>query len=83
MREAIIEAGRPDLIGRCDGLIPANPPTEAIEARWKPTDTAATATYSRTVSDPAKGKWGAGPARSTGYRPGRKTQVRRQGKKGP
>jgi hypothetical protein len=32
VREAIIQAGRGDLIGGCDGLIPENPPKEAIEA---------------------------------------------------
>ncbi len=36
VREALIEAGRGDLIGGCEGLIPANPPKEAIEARrWQ------------------------------------------------
>src|SRR5262249_21469717 len=34
VREALLEAGRGDLIGSgCDCLIPAQPPTEAIEAR--------------------------------------------------
>ena len=34
VREALIEAGRTDLIGSgCDCLIPAQPPKEAIEAR--------------------------------------------------
>ena len=33
VREALIQAGRSDLIGGCDGLIPAHPPKEAIEAR--------------------------------------------------
>lgn len=33
VREALIEAGRGDLIGGCEGLIPAQPPKEAIEAR--------------------------------------------------
>ena len=33
VRKALIEAGRPDLIGGCEGLILANPPKEAIEAR--------------------------------------------------
>ncbi len=35
VREALIEAGRGDLIGGCDGLIPANPPKEALEKRRK------------------------------------------------
>src|SRR3954471_9253507 len=33
VREALIRAGRADLIGGCEALIPANPPKEAIEAR--------------------------------------------------
>src|SRR5947209_461585 len=34
VREALIQAGRGDLIGSgCDCLIPANPPKEALEAR--------------------------------------------------
>ena len=33
VREALIQAGRQDRIGGCEGLIPANPPEEAIEAR--------------------------------------------------
>ena len=35
VREALIDAGRGDLIGGCDGLIPANPPKEALEKRRK------------------------------------------------
>ena len=31
--EALIEAGQQDMIGGCEGLIPAQPPKEAIEAR--------------------------------------------------
>jgi hypothetical protein len=34
--EALLQAGRPDLIGSgCDCLIPAHPPREAIDARWQ------------------------------------------------
>lgn len=33
VREALIEAGRQDLIGGCDGLIPAQPPAEALAKR--------------------------------------------------
>jgi hypothetical protein len=34
VREALLQAGRQDLIGSgCDCLIPAQPPKEAIEAR--------------------------------------------------
>jgi hypothetical protein len=30
VRTVLIEAGRSDLIGGCEGLIPANPPREAL-----------------------------------------------------
>jgi hypothetical protein len=33
VREALIQAGRTDLIGGCEGLIAGQPPKEAIEAR--------------------------------------------------
>jgi hypothetical protein len=33
VRQALIEAGRADLIGGCDGLIPAQPPKEALARR--------------------------------------------------
>jgi hypothetical protein len=68
VREALIQAGRADLIGGCEGLIPANPPKEAIEARRREAD------HSHTVANPAKGE-------PTGYRPGWKSQQRRPGKK--
>ena len=42
VREALIQAGRQDLIGNgCDCLIPAQPPKEAIESRRKRANTAA------------------------------------------
>jgi len=83
VREALIEAGRQDLIGSgCDCLIPAQPPKEAIEARRK---RANDQDHYHTVANPAKGERpgerGAGPPKPTGYRPGRKSQTRRQGKK--
>ena len=83
MRKALIQAGRQDLIGNgCDCLIPAQPPKQAIEARrWRANDP----DQYHTVANPAKGEKagerGTGPVKSTGYRPGRKTQQRRQGKK--
>ncbi|MFY7951274.1 MAG: YgiQ family radical SAM protein, partial [Armatimonadaceae bacterium] len=83
VREALIQAKRTDLIGGCEGLIPANPPKEAIEARRKRAN--AGGDHYHTVANPAKGEApgerGAEPPK-TGYRPGRKTQQRRQGKKG-
>ena len=79
VREALIEAGRQDLIGSgCDCLIPANPPKEAIEARRK---RANDDDHYHTVANPAKGEKpgerGAGQPKPKGYRPGRKSQSRR------
>jgi hypothetical protein len=89
VREALIQAGRQDLIGGCEGLIPANPPKEAIEARRRQANRAVRGDedddHYHTVANPAKGEKpgerGAGPPKPTGYRPGRKSQHRRQGKK--
>ncbi|HYH67640.1 MAG TPA: YgiQ family radical SAM protein [Urbifossiella sp.] len=87
VREALIEAGRADLIGGCEGLIPAQPPKEAIEARRRQAARAVQGDddHYHTVANPAKGEKpgerGAGPPKSTGYRPGRKSQLRRQRKK--
>src|SRR5207302_810090 len=80
VREALIQAGRADLIGNgCDCLIPAHPPKEAIEARRR---RANDPDHYHTVANPAKGEEpgerGAEPAK--GYRPGRKSAGRRQGK---
>lgn len=85
VREALIEAGRQDLIGGCDGLIPANPPKEALEKRRREAQRAVEGDHYHTVANPTKGEQpgerGAGPPKPTGYRPGRKTQQRRSGKK--
>src|SRR5437870_7663708 len=83
VREALIQAGRQDLIGNgCDCLIPAQPPKEAIEARRRGANDP---DHYHSVANPAKGEEpgerGTGPVKPTGYRPGRKTQQRRQGKK--
>jgi uncharacterized radical SAM protein YgiQ len=64
VRQALIDAGRADLIGGCDGLIPANPPKEALEKRRK--DANAHSDHYHAV-----------PKENKGYRPGRKTQRRR------
>jgi uncharacterized radical SAM protein YgiQ len=81
VRDALAEAGRDDLIGGCDGLIPEHPPREAFESRKRAGDR----DHYHTVANPAKGEKpgerGAGPPKPTGYRPGRTTQQRRQGKK--
>jgi uncharacterized radical SAM protein YgiQ len=86
VRQALIEAKRTDLIGGgCDCLIPANPPKEALEKRQRDAQRAVEGDHYHTVANPTKGERpgerGAGPPKLTGYRPGRKTQQRRPGKK--
>ena len=83
VREALIEAGRSDLIGGCEGLIPANPPKEAIEARRREANQGVKGDHYHTVANPAKGEAAGerGARGAKGYRPGRKTQKRRSGKK--
>jgi uncharacterized radical SAM protein YgiQ len=83
VREALIQAGRQDLIGNgCDCLIPAQPPKEAIEARRRKANEVAEGDHYHTLANPAKGETpgerGAGPVKPTGYRPGRKTHRRRK-----
>ncbi|MCI0700271.1 MAG: DUF3362 domain-containing protein, partial [Planctomycetia bacterium] len=83
VREALIQAGRGDLIGGCEGLIPANPPKAAIEARRKQANAAARSDYTHSVANPVTGE---APGerqepplvKNTGYRPGRKSQTRRK-----
>lgn len=76
VREALIQAGRQDLIRNgCDCLIPAQPPKEAIEARRR---RANDPDHYHTVANPAKGeKTGERGLPNKGYRPGRKS-ARRQ-----
>jgi uncharacterized radical SAM protein YgiQ len=74
VREALIQAGRADLIGSgCDCLIPAEPSKEAIEARRRQANDP---DHYHTVANPAKGEKpgerGAEPRKRKGYRPGRK-----------
>jgi uncharacterized radical SAM protein YgiQ len=82
VREALIQAGRQDLIGNgCDCLIPAHPPKEAIEARRRWANEAARDDHYHSVANPAKGEpVGERRLPNPGYRPGRKT-ARRQHKK--
>jgi hypothetical protein len=78
-REALIQAGRQDLIGNgCDCLITANPPKEAIESRrrW-----ANDPDHYHTVANPAKGeKPGERGLPNKVYRPGRKMACRQNKK---
>jgi uncharacterized radical SAM protein YgiQ len=86
VREALIQAGRADLIGNgCDALIPAQPPKEALDARRRQANEAVDGDHYHTVANPAKGEEpgerGAEPRQQKGYRPGRKSAKRRQGKR--
>ena len=78
VREALIQAGRQDLIGSgCDCLIPAQPPKEAIEARRR---RANDADHYHSVANPAKGEKPGERGLNKGYRPGRKSATRRKKK---
>jgi uncharacterized radical SAM protein YgiQ len=72
VREALIQAGRADLIGGCEGLIPAQPPREALEARRKHSERAARGEYVHTIPNPEPRK-----RKPRGYRPGRRSAKRR------
>ena len=78
VREALIQAGRQDLIGGgCDCLIPAQPPREAIEARRRRTNEASRGDHYHSVANPAKGEpAGERGLPNQGYRPRRKTAHR-------
>jgi radical SAM superfamily enzyme YgiQ (UPF0313 family) len=80
VREALMQAGRSDLIGSgCDCLIPAQPPKDAIEARRR---RANNADHYHSVANPAKGeKAGERGLPNQGYRPGRNSAKRRHGKR--
>jgi len=73
VREALVKAGRQDLIGsECDCLIPAQPPKAALRARMeKANESLGDGKYVHQIPSPESSK---------GYRPGRKT-VRRQDKR--
>ena len=82
VREALIKAGRQDLIGSgCDCLIPAQPPKEALEKRRREANRAVEGDHYHTVANPAKGEQPGERGLNQGYRPGRKSQKRRQGKR--
>ena len=81
VREALVQAGRTDLIGTgCDCLIPAQPPKEAIKARSRRADQAGDHYHS--VANPFKGEpAGERGLPTKGYRPNRISAQRRPGKK--
>jgi radical SAM superfamily enzyme YgiQ (UPF0313 family) len=83
VRQALIEAGRQDLIGSgCDCLIPAQPPGEAIQARRRRANEVPRGDHYHAVANPAKGEpAGERGLPTKGYRPGRKSARRQQGKK--
>src|SRR5262249_23497150 len=84
VREALMQAGRQDLIGSgCDCLIPAHPPKEAIGARRRQANQAARGEevegdQYHTVANPARGEKPGERGLNKGYRPGRKSQKRRK-----
>ena len=79
VREALLKAGRGDLIGNgCDCLIPAHPPRQAIEARRRQANGTAEGDHYHSVANPAKGEpVGERGLPNQGYRPGRKTGAAR------
>jgi uncharacterized radical SAM protein YgiQ len=82
VREALLKAGRADLIGSgCDCLVPAHPPKAAIESRRRRANGAAEGDHYHAVANPAKGEpAGERGLPNRGYRPGRK-RARRQDRK--
>ena len=73
VREALLKAGRGDLIGNgCDCLIPAQPPKAAIEARRRRANEVAEGDHYHSMANPAKGEpAGERGLPNQGYRPGR------------
>jgi uncharacterized radical SAM protein YgiQ len=67
VRKALIEAGRTDLIGGCEGLISAHPPSEALNARRRKANEEVSGEYYHKVS----------VGKNRGYRPGRRSARRR------
>jgi len=76
VRDALAQAGRADLIGGCEGLIPAHPPKEAIEARRREAD------HYHTVANPAKGECPASAVRGRRKRATGRGGIRRSGGRG-
>jgi hypothetical protein len=83
VREALLKAGRKDLIGSgCDCLIPSQPPKVAIEARMRRANDVADGDHYHSIANPAKGEpIGERGLANQGYRPGRKSATRQPGKR--
>ena len=86
VRQALEQAGRQDLIGEgCDALIPSRPPKAALDKRrTKANEAIREQRQGDHIRDKPKGEQGGGSnqnKQSTGYRPHRKTQSRRDGKR--
>jgi uncharacterized radical SAM protein YgiQ len=84
VREALIEAGRVDLIGNgCDCLIPAQPPKDALQARRQRANSEARDDdHYHTAANPSKGEpAGERGLPRRGYRPGRTTAQRQNKRK--
>jgi hypothetical protein len=82
VREALLKAGRGDLIGNgCDCLIPAHPRKAAIEARKRRANEVAEGDHYHSIANPAKGEpVGERDLPNPGYRAGRR-RARRQYKR--
>jgi uncharacterized radical SAM protein YgiQ len=82
VREALIQAGRQNLIGSgCDCLIPAHPPKEAIDERRRAIR-ALRGDHYHAVANPATGEpAGERGLPNKGYRPGRRTARHRDRKR--
>jgi hypothetical protein len=81
VREALIQAGRQDLIGNgCDCLIAAQPTKEALDARRREANRTGRRNddHYHTVADPAKGEKPGERGLNKGYRPGSKSVKRRK-----
>ncbi len=77
VRQALIEAGRTDLIGNgCDCLIPPTHPRKRWKKRRRESQKAVEGDHYHTVANPAKGEKPGERGLNKGYRPGRKTQQR-------
>jgi radical SAM superfamily enzyme YgiQ (UPF0313 family) len=79
VREALLKAGRGDLIGSgCDALIPAHPPKAALKARMARANQAlADGNYVHTIPKPDVPTDSTPEAKPPGYRPHRNTARRR------